>query len=665
MSQVYCLLDYETYSETDLKKVGVYEYSMHPSTEILCAAWRIGTAETLKSAKIERWSPWIKGTSLSSLIRAFSNEKIILVAHNASFERIITRNVLNRYLVGGPIRSPYTVPIKRWLCTAAQCAALALPRKLEHACDALNLPVKKDMEGHKLMLKLSKPRKPTKNNPAKRHNKIKDLIRVMDYNVIDVEADTQILLRLPKLIPSEQRLWELDQLINDRGFLADRELVENVLKMIKTEKTLLDQETVLLTKGKLDTANQRAAVMNWLKWQGVHLPNLQAKTVQDAISHKIVEGDALRMLEIRQAVSKTSTAKFGQFELRSRHDGRCRDGQLFHGASTGRWTGRGLQPHNFPQGKGVPDYDFACDVIKKGDLELVRLLYGDPINFFSSCLRSVIVAPEKKNLFVGDYAGIELRIVFWLAEHEKGLKSLRKDEDLYVEMACHIFNKKADQITHAERDIGKRAVLGCGFGMGKDKFHATCHQYGVEISEALASKAVLTYRKVHNPVPKLWYNLENAAIQAVKNPDKKFKINKTVWYIENEFLFCELPSGRRLAYYGPEIKYDADHWGNKKATLYHWGIHPLTKKWVLQKTWGGTLTENCVQACARDVMKNSMFILEEHKIETILMVHDEIIGESDSISALVFEKLMASNPKWAKDLPLRVKAWAGPRYKKG
>jgi DNA polymerase len=663
--QVFCVFDYETFSEANLKKTGIHEYAKHKSTEILCASWRIGLWAELRKRPVIRYSPHIKETSPSGLVKAIQNKEIILVAHNAGFERAITLYVLSRLF-------PYLnfeelLPPSRFHCTAAQSAALGLPRALEPLCEAVKLAFKKDVVGYKLMLKLSKPRKPTKNNPATRHLERKDILRLMEYCDTDVLADTEVFLTLPHLPPSEQALWELDQEINCRGFAIDTEMVDAVLELVAQEKKLLHAETVKITKGQIDTTNQTAALLNWLKWRGVYLPNLQAKTIKDALQAGLVEGDERRILEIRQAVSKTSIGKYAQFKARSRVDGRCRDGLRFNGAHTGRWTGQGLQPHNFPQGRGIPDFDFAAKIIKERDLELVRMLYGDPITFFSNCLRAVIMAPKGKKLFVGDWAGIELRLVFWFAGHTEGLDAIREGRNLYIELAWVIYNnnKLAKEKNPKEYDVGKRALLGAGFGMGGDKFQATCIQYGQEIENSIAHKAIKTYRRVHSPVPELWANLEKAAISAVRNPNKTFKTNKTEWTFDKRFLWCRLPSGRKLAYYGPEVRYTPDNWGNKRPALYYWGVDSMTKRWVFSKSWGGELTENVVQATARDCMAETLYPLENRNLLPVLTVHDEILSEVETReSKQTFDSLLGKNPSWAKDLPIKVETFEDLRYHK-
>jgi len=351
-SQVYMIIDYETYSEVDLKRCGAYEYSIHPSTEIICAAWRIGTRETLRTAKTQSCLP----SQIHQLANAMRLADIV-VAHNAYFENVITSGVLG-----------VTIPPERWLCTASLAAALALPRNLEGAAKALKLAVQKDMDGRRLILKWCKPRKPSKNNPKTRHDDPGELARLVEYCKQDVDTTVELFMNVPLLTPSERRVWELDQKINLRGFAVDRPLINTALRLIDEETTAINFKTQELTFGALTSATQRDGVLGFIESEGVYLPDLRKKTVEDALAGDLVPpGPARQMLEYRQAISKTSTAKYQAFERRSRHDSRVRDILLYHAASTGRWGGLGVQPQNLKRPKlKQEDIDYILEVLSEG-----------------------------------------------------------------------------------------------------------------------------------------------------------------------------------------------------------------------------------------------------------------------------------------------------------
>lgn len=663
-TQVFCVMDYETYSEADLKAVGAFEYSMHPSTEVLCLAFRIGTKKSLQFTNTHGWAPEHTNSSITGLLNAFEDPSIILVAHNALFEQVITRNVLARML-HTQARYLKNIPPERWVCTASLASALALPRNLEGAGAALKLKVQKNMDGHRLMLKWAQPKKPTMLDPLSRHVDPGEFEQLINYCKQDVDTEVELFLRVPMLTAKERKVWCLDQAINLRGFQVDRPLVKTVLSMIAEETKELDRETFQITQGAIVSTNQRARVLDWFESKGYYLANLQMGTVVEALKEKW-GGAPQRLLEIRQAMAKTSTAKYIAFEQRSRHDSRLRDILVYHTASTGRWGGTGVQPQNFPRGT-VKNTTLAAEVLAGGDLEEIRMLYKDPMNVFSSCLRSMIVAPPGKTLDVADYAAIEARVLFWVARHEAGLEAFREGRDLYKEMARDVYRVSLEKVDYAKRWLGKTLVLGAGFGLGWKRFLAHCQKEGQAITDDLAQEAIKAYRTTHKPVTILWKNLERAAIVAVENPGKKFTINRTSWHVRNGFLWCGLPSGRRLAYPSPTVIYETI-FGVNRPVLYYWGVDALTKKWSRQKSWGGVLTENVVQAIARDIMAEAMLRIDATDTwQIVLCVHDELIAERDTRDGDInlFCGLMEELPDWADGLPVKVEGWGSTRYKKG
>lgn len=681
MSQRYVILDYETRSDIDLKKVGAFEYSKHPSTRILCASWRVGTkeelytqlqnkrkwdkenahkaewADTKNPYNASTWCPVFDSETIKyELLRLIIHSNYKLVAHNALFEQLITKNVF--YKTDTPLFRPI-----RWICTASMARAMALPGNLEGACEALHLETKKDMEGRRLILKYCKPRKLSANNDSKYFNSVRDLKRIVEYCQTDVDAETELFLTLPMLNDLERKIWLLDQKINLRGFNTDQELINSALQMIDQETKNLNKETFEITNGEISTTNKRQAVIDWLGKNGVVLDDLRSKTVADTLKAGAVTGHEKRILEIRQSVSKTSTAKYVAFKERSKFDGRVRDILVYHTASTGRWGGAGVQPQNFPRGK-IKDTNLGAEVIRDGNLETLRLIYENPMDVLSSCLRSVIIPSEGKEFFCGDYAGVELRVLFWIADHVKGISKIEKGSDLYVDLAKEIFSK--EEISADQRFVGKQATLGCGYQMGWKKFMGTCESLGKPVDEDIAQNAVTTYRRVNKPVVQSWYDTERAAILAITHKPMPPYANKVSWFVEGDFLFCELPSKRRLAYYKPVVKKGITPWGEEKQFLYHWGVDPKTRKWSLAPTYGGKLVENIVQAISRDLMAEAMLKIDNAQYDINLSVHDELLAEKEigKGSLEEFTNLMSSIPPWAKGCPVKVESWTGMRYKK-
>jgi len=303
-------------------------------------------------------------------------------------------------------------------------------------------------------------------------------------------------------------------------------------------------------------------------------------------------------------------------------------------------------------------------------LESLRFLFGDPMPVFASLLRSAIIPKKGSVLNVADYAAIEARVLFWVAKHQDGVRAFAENRPIYEEMALDIYGlKDVADVTPSQRFYGKSAVLGCGYGMGHAKFQAECKRFGQMISEEFSFQVIQAYRRKHAPVPTLWGVLEKAAIAAVESGSKRYTVNYTTWYVRNGFLWCELPSGRALAYADPSVRYVTPKWGgDKRPTLFHMGVNSKTKKWEEQKTWGGTLTENVVQAISRDIMVDAMLRIDAAgPWQIVLSVHDEVVAERNKKlggSIAEFIQLMEIVPEWAKGCPIKVEGWEGDRYRK-
>lgn len=650
------VLDYETRSEADLKKIGAVSYAQHPSTEIICVGYKIDNDET---------RIWIPGKEKipRNLVRAFNyDQPRSILAHNALFEQVISEYILRR---------KYTVDVRylppsRWRCSAAKAAACALPRNLEGALLALKAPIQKDMSGNRLMKKHMKPR-PTwvkKGTGNKYFEDPEERKQIYSYCIDDVEGEDWLDRNLPDLSPFEQRVWELNQSMNLRGVRIDIDTVKRIIEWISGETSRMNIRLKKLTEGSVRTANQRDEMIRWIRSQGVAIPNLQSATVNQLVEMVIPE-HVKKVLQIRQSIGKSSLKKYPAMLKRASFDKRVKDYSMYHGASTGREAGRGLQLQNLVKPKWAGfDSDLAIKFINESTLDEIRFLYGDPFEVFSGCVRGMIQASPIHKLYVADYNAIEARVLAWMANDAVTLGRYRKKIDAYVIMAAKIYGVKLENVTDAQRDIGKRAVLGCGFGMGGKKFHATCLKYGADISLELAKRAVKVYRESHPKIEAMWKNIEMAALKATRKPGLIIKVHKTSWQFKNRFLWCTLPSGRKIAYYGPTVKSEPTPWGEHAPKLYHWSSNPVSKKWENAATYGGKLTENVVQATARDICVNGMVNLQKNDFSFLFMVHDEVIAEATNGDIRKYEKILTDLPPWAEGLPLTAKGWVGERYAK-
>ncbi len=620
----------------------------------------------------------------TDFLTALRDPSIQLVAHNAGFEQWITLNVFAKRLMYS-LPDLQKIPISRWHCTAALARSVGLPGKLEGACEALQMKHRKDMAGHRLMLKMCKPRKITKKNPNTRHTDSEDLLRVYDYCLKDIDAEVELFLRLPELTPMERQFWILDQKINRRGFCVDRPLVLGALELIRHEIYELDEEVEILTDGLINSARQ-PALLKFLKANGVSLPNLQSATVREALLGELPQL-ARSLLEIRASSARSSTSKWEAFAARSRSDGRARDNTLFNGAHTGRQSGTGLQPQNlFKTILPQSDVEAALPLIQEKDLHGIYALFDKRMDLYASAIRSAIVAKPGHVLDVGDFSTIEVRVLFWLSGHTKGLKDLADGKELYLDMAAEIYEiplaKLEDEYRAGKSDakfkrqLGKQTVLGAGFGIGigGEKFQKTCKQYNIDISLALAQKAIHAYREKHRPIPQFWKKIEQAAILAMQTPGVKIICGFLVWCYEKDenVLTVRLPIGRKITYQTPKLEMKRTLFGESVQLTYK-GVEPTSKKFIRLSTWGGKLTENVVQGIARDLLFEAMLRLEKDGVSRpVLAVHDEIVGERncqdlevDSLGAHArFLQLMSAVPDWAEGMPIKVEGWTAERYRK-
>lgn len=593
---------------------------------------------------------WLPGNPFPWSSKLF--EQSVFVAHNAGFERAIYENVMVKRYKFPPI------PPERWRCSAAKAAAHAVPRGLADACGALALPMQKDKDGRSVMLKLCKP-----NKHGKWENDPLDLAKLYEYCLQDIRAEVGLYQRLPDLIPSEQEIWVLDQKINSRGIAVDMKTVEAAIHLIEAYNAELTQELNSLTNAAVESADQRDKMQTWLSLNGLEMESMTKGMVRDKLTLNL-DPKVRRVLEIRQQLSKTSTAKYQAIRDAVCADGRLRDLLMYHGASTGRWAGRGPQPQNLPRNTKIKDVDTAIRLIRRKNLEEFRLCYEDPMEALSMALRAMFTASPGKIMVGGDYASIEVRVLFWLAGETAGLEKLRKGEDLYIDLAKRIYHTEV--VTKDQRQLGKSGILGCGYGMGASKFVITCQvQYDLNISDERAKTVIDTYRTVYRSVVEFWYAQENAAIEAVRK-GVVITAGKIKWRVANGFLYARLPSGRCLAYCHPKVEMVDTPWGAKREALTFMSVNPKTKKWERGSTYGGALAENLTQAVARDLMADAMLRAEKMSFSPCLTIHDELVCDVDSKIADVgtLKSIMEELPIWAMGLPIKVEVWRDSRYVK-
>jgi DNA polymerase bacteriophage-type len=693
-------LDCETRSPVNLKTTGAYVYFDHPDTDLWCLAY------AFDDEPVQLWTP---GEPCPEDIAEHIDTKGRLVAHNASFERLAFAKIL------GP-RYGWPVPkLTQWYCTMAMALAQALPAGLEDACAVTQTAIQKDAKGGRVMKQMSKPRRPRKGEPADALLWWDDATRLdtlYKYCMTDVEAERLLEKRLRPLSDFEQRIWWLDQEINDRGVAVDIELCEAALRIVDEQRERLDREMRQITNGEVagtGAVNQIKAFLKDVEDLDVG-ESLAKDTVVELLIRDDISPRARRVLELRQEGSKTSVAKIDALLNGTQSDGRSRGLLQYHAASTGRWGGRRFQPQNIKR-PVIEDVNSAIEIVRTGSLDLVEAMYGNALGVVGDCLRGMVIAPKGRKLLAADYSNIEGRVLAWLAGEQWKLDAFQlfdqgKGPDLYKLAYAKAFGMDPDDVDKSQRQVGKVMELALGYQGGPGAFQAMAVGYGVKVGDqwdelkAAASERVLDrvkhgwesrgkssgmdgrtwcaaellktlWRDAHPCSVAFWHEMEDAAIAAVKTGEE-FEVGKIRFRKKGSFLFMELPSGRELAYAFPKIDKLATPWRDEndeivyKDTLYFKGTDSVTRQWKVQTTYGGSLVENACQAVARDVLADALLGLEAWGYRTVLTVHDEIVAESSERSGTAehFSELMTVLPDWADGLPLVAEGYEDRRYRK-
>ena len=639
-------IDIETYSEVDLPKCGVYAYAEHPSFEILLFAYAFDDEETqvvdLKCG--ERLPPRV--------LDALTDPAITKAAFNAAFERTCIGRCLGKRLDAA-----------QWQCTAVQSAMLALPLSLEGVGEVLGIERKKLKEGGDLVRYFSLPCKPTKANGQRTRNLPEHAPekwqRFKEYCVRDVEAEREIRAKLQGYpIPAkEQELYRLDQEINDRGIMVDPVLVARAIECDEQYREKTTKRAYELTG--LANPNSPAQLKEWLEGQGTEVDTLDKKAVRALLPD--AEGDVLEVLKLRLLMAKTSVKKYEAIRRSVCADGRVHGLLQFYGANrTGRWAGRLVQIQNLPQNH-IPDLALARDLVKAGRYADIEALYESTPNVLSELIRTAFVPRPGCRFIVADFSAIEARVIAWLAGEQWRLEVFEGGGDIYCASASKMFHvpvEKHGQNSHL-RQKGKIAELALGYGGAVGALTAM-GALEMGLAEEELPPLVRQWREANPHIIRLWAQVENAAMTAVREK-ARVRLGRLTFHCRSGMLFITLPSGRKLCYVKPGIQ--NNRFGGDGLT--YDGVGEC-KKWTRIETFGGKLTENIVQATARDLLAEAMLRLRDAGLEIVMHVHDEAVLEVPIGHSGVDEvcALMAEAPAWADGLPLRADGYECRFYQK-
>ncbi|MEG0988692.1 MAG: DNA polymerase [Clostridium sp.] len=656
-------VDIETYSSVDIREAGVYAYAEAPDFQVMLIGYQMddGSVEV-----IDLTDPVVDAEAdYPDFWKGLEDQEVTKTAYNANFERTCLAAHIGR-----------PMPPEQWRCTAVHAATLGLPGNLAGVGVALKLPqdVQKDSIGKRLIDYFCKPCKPTKTNGGRTRNlpehapeKWKQFV---EYNRQDVIAESAIRDRLSiyQIPESEQKLWNLDQQMNDCGVRLDMAFADKIIRYDAIYKDRLMEEARRITG--LDNPNSLAQLKGWIN-SSYHLnvTSITKDTIPLIVEElKTIEfmfdiTPALRMLRIRQELGKTSVKKYVAMEKAVCPDNRLRGVLQFYGANrTGRWAGRIVQVHNLPQNK-IPDLDLARELVQEEDFETIEQLFQGIPFVFSQLIRTAFIPSEGCRFVVSDFSAIEARVIAWMADETWRLEVFRTHGKIYEASASQMFHVPLESIKKGSklRQQGKVAELALGYGGGFGAIKVMDKDGSIPDDEI--PMLISNWRKASPNICKLWYNAEGAAKMAISEHRMvKLKHGLTFSYI-NHILFVELPSGRKLAYYDARIEKNAK---DRDAITYA-GVNQDTKQWGRIETWGGKLVENIVQAVARDCLADTMKRVAAAGYQIVMHVHDEIIVDvpNKDIDALkTITGLMGLSVPWAPELPLRGDGYECNFYKK-
>lgn len=591
-------LDFETRSACDLKKAGVHRYMEDPTTFPWGFRYKFDNDPTIWEWRPEYPDP----VALLRHIEAGG----VFKAHNLAFERTMWNVVMRRHYPHWP-----ELRIEQCDCTMARAAAISHPQSLEKLGDALGLPLRKDMDGHRLMMKMARPRSFNADGTITWWDAPYDIDRNMEYCGRDVEVECQVDETVPALNHRERQVWEFDQRINDRGVYIDIKFVQKMASVVEYAKKQNDRVMREITGRAVSKCSKDREIIEWLNSRGIECDSLAKGEVDDVLflASAYLDETAHDAIKLRQAAWKTSTAKYKAMLECVCADFRIRGLLNYYGAGTGRWAGRLVQPQNFPrvdpddeflQVKIALLHDLAKTHLPKDIYHFIADLYGplEVLELISKALRSAICAAPGRKLIGGDFSNIEGRVNAWLAGETWKLQAFEEYDagtgpDLYKLAYARSFGVRVEDVGKGQkRQIGKVQELALGYqgGIGAYLTMGTTYgvnpfalagpvqeatpaeqwaetearyhrpgtaRHGLKVKEWTALQVLVdNWRKANSRIVQSWWNYQDAAIDAVANPGTICYPEHTRlvhYYSDGRVLWCGLPSGRYLAYSSPEL----------------------------------------------------------------------------------------------------------------
>lgn len=650
-------IDIETFSSVDLKGGTVYTYTEAPDFQILLFSYAIDDSPV-------RCLDLTKGPLPEELVGMLHDPNCIKIAYNANFERVCLSRMLGEQLAP-----------ESWRCTMVHAATLGLPRTLAEVGRVLGLPEDKQKmkEGRALIEYFCKPCKPTRKNGGRVRNLPEHDVEKWEtfkaYNIRDVEVERAIRRKLEQypMLPDELWAYWLDQRINDRGVLVDRELTAAAIRMHQEHRDELTREAVEISG--LSNVNSVSQLKEWLRNEGIRLSDsLDKKAIGELRKTGDLSAAADRMLAIRQELGKTSVSKYEAIERGVCTDGRVRGLFAFYGANrTGRWAGRQVQVQNLPQNH-LPDLEAAREMVRDGDRESLKTLFGNVPATLSELIRTAFVAKPGYTFVVADFSAIEARVIAWLAGEEWRQRVFAEGGDIYCASASQMFHVPVEKhgVNGHLRQKGKIAELALGYGGAVGALKAM-GALEMGLKEEELRPLVDAWRKSNPAIVTLWWLIDRAARDTISRQSSwRYDLPHGLSMMcSRKLLHIRLPSGRSLRYWAPQLEWDESLGFGRENITYG---STEAGAWTRVETYGPKLVENIVQGTARDCLRDAMLRVSLRYPGIVMHIHDEMVVEVKKEDAQValrdIQTLMADPVHWAPGLLLRGDGYITDFYRK-
>lgn len=651
-------IDIETRSSVPIAEAGLYKYAQSPDFRVLLFAYSLDGAPV-------RVIDLAQGEAMpQEALDALADPLVTKHAYNAAFEW---------YCLA---RAGYETPLRHWQCTMAHGMYCGYPSGLEAAGKALGLPQDKQKlsTGRALIRYFCVPAKPTRANGGRMWNEPQhDLDKwklFKEYCAQDVVTEMAIEARLAAFpVPeTEWSQWRLTTAMNAHGVRVDGDLVRGALAIDGASRERLTEEAVGLTG--LTNPNSTKQLLEWLNDNVAE----DVADVRKATVAGLLESDqpeyVRRMLEIRQQLGKTSVSKYKAMEEAACEDGYIRGLTQYYGASrTGRWAGRLVQMQNLPRNY-LACLDGAREMVRAHSVDGIRAIFGNVPDTLSQLIRTAFIPSDGRKFVVADFSAIEARVIAWLAGEEWVNEVFRTHGKIYEATASQMFGVPVERIAkgnpeYALRQKGKVATLALGYQGGPNAL-IQMGALDMGIPEDELPDIVTRWRQANPHIVALWRMVEDAAVAAVQTAKPQDVRGLLTFRLEGEstygqmFLTVELPGKRKLYY--PEPSLEENQFGRLAV---HFSAAGAAKKWGRESTYGGKLTENIVQATARDCLAVTLERIDAAGLQTVFHVHDEVIVDAP-METTVEEVcgLMAQPIPWAPGLVLKGAGFEGSYYQK-